>query len=157
MIIYILSDTHGHVDGFLDKLDEIGRPDRIFFLGDCVEDGELIRDRLDIDTTIVRGNNDYHNKIYRDEEVVIIEDYKILLTHGHLYDVNFDISNIYYRAEELGCDIVFFGHTHRPLKVNDRLLILNPGSVSYPRGLGNEKTFIKLIIEDGLKYEFIKL
>lgn len=158
MVIYVVSDTHGHVEGFLDKLEEIGRPDRIFFLGDYIEDVEKMENVLGQEIIAVKGNNDFLDNKYNYEELIEIEGYKIFLTHGHLYDVNFDISNLYYRAEELGADLVFFGHTHRPIKVEENgITILNPGSPSFPRTRSGEKTFIKLTIDNGLKYEFVEV
>lgn len=158
MLIYVVGDTHGHVDGFLNKVEEIGRPDQVFFLGDYLEDLEKIKKVLGVEVVGVKGNGDLSNRDYRNEELLEIKGYKIFLTHGHLYDVNFDISNLYYRGQELGADLVFFGHTHKPLKVEESgITILNPGSPSYPRARSNEKTFIKLSLDDGLKYKFIEV
>lgn len=158
MIIYILSDTHGHIDEFLNKVEEIGKPDMIFFLGDYIEDGIKIEQLLNIDTVMIKGNNDFKYKNYDYEKIIELNNYKIFLTHGHLYDVAYDINNLYYRGLELGADIVFFGHTHRAINiVEDDMIILNPGSPSFPRTVEGEKTFIKLTIDNGLEYEFIKI
>lgn len=158
MVIYVVSDTHGHVEGFLDKVEEIGRPDKIFFLGDYIEDVKIIEASLGVETIAVKGNNDFMNRDYKNEELLDINGVKIFLTHGHMYDVNFDINNLYYRGEELGADLVFFGHTHRPIKITEnRLTILNPGSASFPRTMGRKKTFIKLTLENGFKYEFVEV
>ncbi len=156
MIIYVLSDTHGNIDYFLEKVNEIGKPDKLFFLGDYVEDGEKIRDTLNIETIIVKGNNDYKNKIYNYDEIISINNHKIFLTHGHRYDVNFDINNLYYRSLELNVELSFFGHTHKRTKiVENGITMLNPGSPSFPRGGNLEKSFIKLEINDDIKYDFI--
>ncbi len=42
-----------------------------------------------------------------------------------------------------GYDIVMYGHTHVPkISVGEKLTVLNPGSISYPRQEGRKKTFM---------------
>jgi len=37
-------------------------------------------------------------------------------------------------ARARGVDIVFYGHTHRPVvEIEDDVIAVNPGSISYPR------------------------
>ncbi len=68
-----------------------------------------------------------------DELVLDIEDMKVFLTHGHLYGVKTDLLNLTLRAEELGCRLVFFGHTHIAETVeHGTVTLVNPGSVSAP-------------------------
>jgi len=43
--------------------------------------------------------------------------------------------NTRYRAEEVGANVVLFGHSHVPLCTEERgVLFLNPGSLQLPRG-----------------------
>ena len=68
-----------------------------------------------------------------DELVLDIEDMKVFLTHGHLYGVKTDLLNLTLRAEELGCRLVFFGHTHIAETVeHGTVTLVNPGSLSAP-------------------------
>lgn len=47
-----------------------------------------------------------------------------------------------------GVDVVIFGHTHRPfVEIGDDLIVLNPGSISYPRQDGKECTYIIMEID----------
>ena len=51
-------------------------------------------------------------------------------------------------ARHRGADVVMFGHTHRPfLEVNDDLVVLNPGSLSYPRQDGRKCTYAMMEID----------
>lgn len=156
MLIYVLSDSHGKIDGFLDTMASMPKPDMIFFLGDYVEDIEEIKKVTDIKIIGVRGNNDFKNKDYPLEDIVDVNGYKILLSHGHLYDVGFDINNLYYKSLELKVDLTLFGHTHRQFKlVENGLILLNPGSCSYPRGVNPKKSFLELKITNGIEYRFV--
>ena len=55
---------------------------------------------------------------------------KILLTHGHLYDVRTTFERLVHLALELGCDYVLYGHTHiQRIDVVDGITLINPGSL----------------------------
>ncbi|MGI6697547.1 MAG: YfcE family phosphodiesterase [Clostridia bacterium] len=44
------------------------------------------------------------------------------------------LNTLYYKGQELGADIVLFGHTHSSQIVSvEGMVLLNPGSVSKPR------------------------
>ena len=89
------------------------------------------------------------------EEIIEIEGYKILVTHGHYYYVNSGVDNLKAYAREQGVDIAMFGHTHVPyFEVDDELTILNPGSLTYPRQMGRKPTFLMMEIDDNGKAHF---
>ena len=47
-----------------------------------------------------------------------------------------------------GMDIVMFGHTHRPFLDNSKgVIVLNPGSVSYPRQEGHLPSYALMEID----------
>ena len=56
-------------------------------------------------------------------------------------------------ARAAGYDIAMFGHTHRPfLEVNQKpgekdLIVLNPGSLSYPRQEGHKPSYIRMELD----------
>lgn len=133
MKILIISDTHGSINSILKDIKKY-QPDRIIHLGDYVEDGIVLANELNIPTTIVRGNGDYLSKDFNYDEVIEISGKKFFLTHGHKYNVNFSLNNLFYKGQELEVDYILFGHTHRPIidKYND-ITIMNPGSPVYPR------------------------
>ena len=86
--------------------------------------------------------------------MISIGKYKVLLTHGHYYYVNTGIVRLKEEALDRGVDIVMYGHTHRPMLVEeDGLIILNPGSLTYPRQEGRRPSYIIMEIEeDGEAY-----
>ena len=58
-------------------------------------------------------------------------------------------------ARGRGADIVMYGHTHRPsLTVEDDLVTLNPGSVSYPRQDGRKPSYIVMNVDGQGNAEF---
>ncbi len=43
-----------------------------------------------------------------------------------------------------------YGHTHKPsLSVEDGVMVLNPGSIAYPRQAGRKATYMVMEIEEG--------
>ncbi|HHV37970.1 MAG TPA: metallophosphoesterase [Tepidimicrobium sp.] len=150
MRAFVVSDTHGYIDGFLNETKHMARPDLIIHLGDYVEDGVRIEKETGIETRIVRGNGDFFEKNYNEDEIFKLEDKTLFITHGHKHRVRYGIDNLFYRAKEIGADIVLFGHTHVPLLIEEsNMMIMNPGSPYLPRGLDRRKTFG--IIEIGEK------
>ncbi len=157
MKIIVLSDTHGRNRGFLESIMYDTRPDMIFHLGDYVGDGENISKILGVPSLIVRGNGDFGSG-YNEEEIIEIKGKKIFLTHGHRYDVRYGLDNIIYRGMELEVDMVLFGHTHIPVNIREKdMIIMNPGSPSFPRGLFADKTFGVIEIDSEINTEIIKM
>jgi putative phosphoesterase len=69
--------------------------------------------------------------------------------------VNYGTKELAQIAREQGCSIALYGHTHRP-EIDDSspgLLILNPGSISFPRQKGREKSYMILELEPGKQPE----
>ena len=62
---------------------------------------------------MIMGNNDFFSQLEREKEIMIGK-YKVLLTHGHYYNVSTGPAYLKQEAKERGFDIVMFGHTHRP-------------------------------------------
>ena len=45
-------------------------------------------------------------------------------------------------------DIVICGHTHRPMiEKKDNLILVNPGSLGYPRQIGRKPTYVLMTID----------
>lgn len=141
MKILVVSDTHGNIDDLIHNT-QSEKFDMLFYLGDYIEDGIEISKRLNIDYKMVRGNGDRKNQNFNDDEIFDIEGKKIFLTHGHKYNVNFGIQNLFYKGKEIEADYIFFGHTHIPIleKIED-IIIMNPGSPTLPRTSDRQRTF----------------
>ncbi|MBS7576772.1 MULTISPECIES: metallophosphoesterase [unclassified Enterococcus] len=128
----VMSDSHGDRDIVEEiKAKYINSATAIFHCGDS----ELpANDQIWQGITVVTGNCDY-DAAYQEVSVRNVEGHRILVTHGHLYSVNYGLSRLSLLAQEHDCDIALFGHTHIATveKVNNELCI-NPGSVRQPRG-----------------------
>ena len=128
MKILIISDTHRKHENLLKVLERECPVALLIHLGDAEE--------------VVAGNNDFFSSLPREKELQIGK-YKVLITHGHYYYVNTGIEDIEREAEGRGCDIVMFGHTHRPIiDYHKDVIALNPGSLSYPRQEGKRPSYI---------------
>ena len=88
-----------------------------------------------------------------------LKGHRFFCTHGHLYSVNYGIDTLVYAAEEKNCDIVLFGHTHRPFNEfvegsfgRPKVHVLNPGSISLPRG-GSPRSYMIMDLRDSGAYD----
>jgi len=156
MKIAVISDTHRCIEKLINNL-ENKKLDIIIHLGDYIKDAEVIEDELGVEIIKVKGNCDIRENDAQDEIILNLKDRKVLLTHGHKYNVKFTFENLCYRAEEIEADIVLFGHTHRPFnqKIDD-ILFFNPGSPTNPRNT-KDKTYGIIDIDENIKAEIIKL
>ena len=142
MKILIVSDTHGKQENLLTILDRVKPIDRMIHLGDAEGQEDLIAEMAECPLDIVAGNNDFFSKLER-EKMILIGNYKVLLTHGNYYYVTSGIADIKNVAKAKGADIVMFGHTHVPvIDYDDGVIALNPGSLSYPRQEGKMPSYI---------------
>ena len=144
MKILIFSDTHGRDSG-LEKAVERESPfDMLIHCGDVEGREDYIEALAECPCCIVSGNNDFFSDLPR-EDVVSIAGHSFLVTHGHYYGVSMELAGIEDEARSRNLDGVFFGHTHRPvLKVKNGFLLLNPGSLSYPRQQGRRPSYAVL-------------
>ena len=128
----VVSDSHGD-KAILQKLITAyaGKVDLMLHCGDS----ELpATDEVFKYFKVVRGNCDYDLEL-QDEQFFDRGQDKILLVHGHLLGVGFGLGGLQAKMEELGANMAFFGHTHQlGGEVINGKFILNPGSISYPRG-----------------------
>lgn len=150
MKVLIISDSHRKDNVILNIIKHEEPFDMLIHLGD-IEGGELkLNYSVGIGTSlvIIKGNNDFFSDL-PDEKELRIGTHKILLSHGHSYGVSLDLES--YRTEALsrGCDIAMFGHTHKPVIDNKNgVLLINPGSVAYPRQSDRRATYVILEITD---------
>ena len=101
---------------------------------------------------MVAGNNDFFSCLDREKDIMIGR-YRTLLTHGHYYNVSVGAEYLAEEARARGFDIAMYGHTHRPFyevsrKPGDKdLIVLNPGSLSYPRQDGHRPSYMLMEID----------
>lgn len=131
MRILVMSDTHGEVNSIDQVRQHVGSVDAVFHCGDS---------ELDVSHTslqsafVVRGNCDWDSS-FPEEVFAEINGVKIFMAHGHLLQVKSTMLPISYRAQELGADLVLFGHSHLlGAEQIEGTVFVNPGSLELPRG-----------------------
>lgn len=133
--VLVLSDSHGDVDA-MERAAARERPDLILHLGDLCRDFDELRRRLPMTQAMqnVCGNCDGFTEV-PDQRVLLVEGKRILIMHGHRYEVKLGYSRAMWAAREAEADILLCGHTHIAL---DRdlmgLHLMNPGSCRGSRG-----------------------
>ncbi|MBQ3078092.1 MAG: phosphodiesterase [Clostridia bacterium] len=158
MKLMIASDLHGSepcCQAMLDRF-EAEQADRLLLLGDLLYHGprndlpegyrpkgviallNAVKDKL----MCVRGNCEaevdqmvLEFPVMADYLLLELDGHRIFATHGHHYNKD--------NPPPIGMgDILLHGHTHlHTLEKHDAFVLLNPGSVTLPKG-GNEKTYM---------------
>ena len=123
--IIIISDSHDSKN----KIEEIiatEKYDYLFFLGDGIKD---IEEKDQENILKVSGNCDIFSTEAK-ERVVVIENLRFLLTHGHIYKVKWGLGAIINEATKRKMDVVCYGHTHtKDVQTIDGITYINPGSL----------------------------
>jgi putative phosphoesterase len=144
VLIAVVSDTHRDSYAIEKVLKKVGNADVLIHLGDNVEDAYEISKHFKGRTLFVRGNCDF-GAAAKSEAVEILEGKTIFITHGHRYEVKYGLNSINFKAQEVGADIVLFGHTHRSLlEFEGGIWFINPGSASEARDKSESIAFIKI-------------
>lgn len=155
--ILIVSDSHGQNDNLRRVVKNMaGTMDRMIFLGDAICSPEIIEEIAGCPVDQVRGNGDSSIYGIPNSKLIEIGEYKALITHGHQYGVYAGTDTLKQAARENGAQIAMFGHTHQPLiDTSSDVVVLNPGSVSLPRQMGREKTYLVMNIEEDGRTEYV--
>lgn len=160
MKILVLSDTHGDIDKAEEAIRSNSDVDLIIHLGDYFRDAQKLASMFPhIAVEYIYGNSDFMIENVQAERLIECCGKKIFLTHGHRYSVKMGYDKLYKKAEELGVDVLLFGHTHiSDIVKRGNCYILNPGSISEPRNNMYESYAIIKIENDILEPEicFIK-
>ena len=141
MKILVVSDTHGRDENLESAVMREAPFDMLVHCGD-VEGREIYIEALvECPCCIVAGNNDFFSDLPR-EDVVEFEGNKAFVTHGHYYGVSMELDQLAKAAKERGCNMAMFGHIHVPvLEEVDGVLMLNPGSLAFPRQKGRKPSY----------------
>lgn len=154
MRVMVVSDSHGGNHYMLECIRVFETQiDAIIHLGDHIKDvDDIKRNFPNIKIYAVAGNNDYVSQ--SSESLIELDGYKLFLTHGHKYSPYSGVETLRYKGLEVGADVVLYGHTHSQLADYHDILILNPGSISLPRG-NNIKSFAILELNNNnINYKF---
>jgi len=147
MRVLIVSDTHRDNDNYFKLIEKLKDIDMVVHCGDAEGSEYAISQAAGCDALIVMGNNDFFSDLPREIETEI-GGYRVLITHGHTYCVSMGSERIKEEALLRGFDIVMFGHTHKPLiDIDDDVIAVNPGSLSYPRQDGRKPSYMIMEID----------
>ncbi len=147
MKVLIVSDTHRHNDNLAIALEKAGKIDMLIHCGDAEGTEEHIRELINCPMCIVAGNNDFFTRL-QNEAFFELEGHRVMVTHGHYHHVSVGVEHLVRDALIKGADIVIYGHTHRPMmEIKNGVVVLNPGSISYPRQDGRIPTYIIMEID----------
>ena len=148
MRILVISDTHRKNDNYLKVVEETGHLDMVIHCGDVEGSEYSICAGAGCPVEMVSGNNDFFSELPREKEIRLGK-HRIFITHGHNYYVSMNNEVLKQEARDREADVVIYGHTHRPLiERNADILVMNPGSISYPRQEGKRPSYIIMEIPD---------
>lgn len=147
MKVLIVSDTHGKHAGIEEAIEREKPFQLLIHLGDVEGYEDYIQELAGCPVEIVAGNCDYFSSLPQEKEL-LLDDLHVLITHGHYYFVSAGYEQIRREGIGRGTDIVMFGHTHRPVILEEEnLTMINPGSISLPRQAGRQQSYI--VMETG--------
>ncbi len=148
MKILIVSDSHGREENLKKAINQEESIDMLIHLGDSNGNIDYIKGLVNCPVHIVCGNNDFFCNVESDLLINIL-DYRVFLTHGHRYGVNYDLDRIKSIGRQLEVDIIMYGHTHRPhLETSGDIWVINPGSITLPRQKDKKPTYLIMEIDN---------
>ncbi|MCL2077140.1 MAG: YfcE family phosphodiesterase [Oscillospiraceae bacterium] len=134
MKITVVGDSHKDFHGLKSIVEENLDADLFVHLGDgqyeLIDVANLFPEKKFV---FVKGNSDHGN--IKEERVITAGGYKIFCAHGHTLDVHGGPDRILDMAIYHECKIALYAHTH--LYKTDYIsgvYVMNPGSISEPRG-----------------------
>lgn len=143
MNILITGDTHGdlsHIlamydamtsDDTLEGIPHVDNFDCLIHTGDYKKDAFELGKKLGLEVYSAFGNcDDYWEP---DFDILDTDAGSIVITHGHIEDVNNTHTKLYELAQDQGCNCICYGHTHIPCYEEENgYLVINPGSPTKP-------------------------
>ena len=132
----IVSDNHGSMRNLKRVAKSFrGKIEAVIHCGDIEADPDALEELAGCPVYVARGNCDFY--FSRDDEALFeMGDHVALVTHGDRYGISWGYGDLIERAQMMGADLVFFGHTHRPayhVFKDENVTMLNPGSIDRPR------------------------
>ena len=110
--VVVLSDTHRNLAP-LDKISRVlSECDYIIHLGDMASDARELARAYPEKTVVIRGNNDFYCN-YPKKRIILENNIKIYITHGHYEYVKSGLGHLLDSAKAEGCSLALYGHTHR--------------------------------------------
>ncbi|MCR4936854.1 MAG: metallophosphoesterase [Lachnospiraceae bacterium] len=157
MKLLIVSDSHGD-NAAVTAAIKAEAPDMLIHLGDLEEDKDELEEAMGVPykpCIFIKGNCDGYFRPadgLLESSVFELCGHRFFASHGHRQSVSSGFSGLFYTAAENDCDIALFGHIHVPVDEEwEGIRILNPGSISRPRG-GSKKSYLILEMDEGGEY-----
>jgi len=131
--LLVISDSHGNTTLAEKVINKHRDVDMVIHLGDYFRDANRLEDLFPkLHFEYVYGNSDFMIGDVPIEKILEIEGQRVLLTHGHRYSVKWGTDRLQ--------------NTHIPqVEHLPACIILNPGSISDPRGEDDESYAIVTI------------
>ncbi len=140
--IVAISDTHGNRAAYREIAGVLAECDYIFHLGDTSSDGNALKAEYPGKTRVLNGNCDIAS-VGENEICERIEGVNVFACHGDRYSVKRTLGKLVRRAEELGCGLALYGHTHAAAEDSiNGVLAVNPGTLSRY----SEKSYAYIVI-----------
>ncbi len=157
MKILVLSDTHGTLFEAKRAIDKNPDIDVILHLGDYIKDAKKLASLYpDKKFEYIPGNCDFIISESAAEKTLEYEGKRILMTHGHRHSVKTSPEKLCNLAEEKQIDLLLFGHTHvAEIIQKPGYILLNPGSISLPRGTADKSCALVEICGDEIKARIV--
>lgn len=157
MKILVISDTHKDINRAMTVIDALKHElTMVIHLGDHAKDAlDLSYIYPELNFHIVSGNCDF-TRDFSEEKIVKVGAYKIFMTHGHNYRVKSSVRGLLSAALKKKVDVALYGHTH--VSYNDQqsgVLIMNPGSLTQPRGKNGPSFGLLTANQEGIKSDII--
>lgn len=125
----VISDCHGAQAMVKRAANALNECAAIAFLGDGVHEIKPLSALTGVPMWIVRGNCDWYSQ-ESDKRIIEFEGVRVLMTHGHLHSVKYDITTLSFAAREAGARLALFGHTHTPAHIeHEGITYVNPGAL----------------------------
>lgn len=137
MKIIVVSDTHGSYRNFKQVMELHRSADIVVHCGDSRgELDRILEEYPDMQFYTVKGNCDFYTDLPGAASFTA-ESVRFWVTHGHIYNVKYDLYDLDCAAREKNADVVLFGHTHIPTDIfREGVRLFNPGSLGYDRTYG---------------------
>ena len=133
MKIVVVADTHKEFERYSTVV-ENNEADLYIHLGDGVHEfTDVAKANPQKKFVFVKGNCDFCEA--STSQILKIGKCKILCVHGNEQNVSQGLHDLIKLAKKKGCNIALYGHTHFfKTDLVDGVYVMNPGSLSSPRG-----------------------
>lgn len=131
----VISDSHRNRDAIEESYHRAGDVSAVLHAGDETSDAEWFSSMTQVPVYSVAGNWDKVNGRHPMSRLIPVFGTHAYLTHGHQFGVKDGTANLLKSAIASAASVAVYGHTHiASVSVERQVLVINPGSLSTPRG-----------------------